>query len=63
VTRPKIALLIAALGIGLGVPASAEAKLRFRNCEEGQCAQLSVPLDHSGVVSGRLSLRVERHDS
>jgi pimeloyl-ACP methyl ester carboxylesterase len=63
VTRPKIALLIAALGIGLGVPASAEAKLRFRNCEEGQCARLSVPLDHSGVVSGRLSLRVERHDS
>ena len=53
-----------ALGIGLGIPANAEAKLRYRHCgEEGRCARLSVPLDHSGAVPGRLSLRVERYDS
>jgi pimeloyl-ACP methyl ester carboxylesterase len=54
-------LLLTAIGVGLAVPASADAKLRFRNCEEGGCARLSVPLDHSGAVSGRLSLRVELH--
>jgi pimeloyl-ACP methyl ester carboxylesterase len=61
VTRGHTALLLTAIGAGLAVPASADAKLRFRNCEEGGCARLSVPLDHSGAVSGRLSLRVELH--
>jgi pimeloyl-ACP methyl ester carboxylesterase len=55
--------LLTAVGLGLAIPASAEAKLRFRNCEEGSCARLSVPLDHSGAVSGRLSLRVELHET
>ena len=45
----------------MAVPASAEAKLRFRTCGEASCAALSVPLDHSGAVPGRLSLRVERY--
>ena len=50
-----------AAGLGLAIPASAEAKLRFRTCGEASCAVLSVPLDHSGAVPGRLSLRVERY--
>ena len=62
-TRGRTALLLTAIGLGLAVPASADAKLRFRNCEEGSCARLSVPLDRSGGVSGRLSLRVELHET
>jgi pimeloyl-ACP methyl ester carboxylesterase len=45
----------------LGVPESAGAELRFRDCEDGHCARLSVPLDHSGAVPGRLELSVQRH--
>lgn len=56
-------LLLTAVAIGLAIPGSAEAELRFRSCGEETCAPLSVPLDHSGAVAGRLSLRVERHDS
>jgi pimeloyl-ACP methyl ester carboxylesterase len=52
--------LLLAAGLALTIPASADAKLRFRPCEEGSCATLSVPLDHGGTVPGRLSLRVER---
>jgi pimeloyl-ACP methyl ester carboxylesterase len=52
-----------ASGLGLAIPASAEAKLQFRDCGDDICAQLSVPLDHSGAVPGRLSLRVERNES
>jgi pimeloyl-ACP methyl ester carboxylesterase len=55
--------LLTAAWLGLAIPASADAKLRFRNCEEGSCARLSVPLDHSGAVSGRLSLRVDLHET
>ncbi len=51
-----------AAGLALAIPASAEAKLRFRPCGDERCAVLSVPLDRSGTVPGRLSLRVERSD-
>ena len=47
----------------MAIPASAEAKLRFRPCGEAVCGVLSVPLDHSGAVPGRLSLRVKRYPS
>jgi pimeloyl-ACP methyl ester carboxylesterase len=63
VTRGRPALLLLAAGLALTIPASADAKLPFRACEEGSCATLSVPLDHSGSVPGRLSLRVERRDA
>ena len=52
-----------AAGLALAIPASAEAKLRFRPCGEAVCGVLSVPLDHSGAVPGRLSLRVKRYPS
>ena len=52
-----------ALGLVLATPASAEAKLQFRDCGDDSCARLSVPLDHSGAVPGRLSLRVELHET
>jgi pimeloyl-ACP methyl ester carboxylesterase len=55
--------LLLAAGLGLAIPASAEAKLRFRPCDEARCAVLSVPLDHSGAMPGRLSLHVERSSS
>jgi pimeloyl-ACP methyl ester carboxylesterase len=54
--------LLLAAGLALAIPASAEAKLRFRPCGDARCAVLSVPLDRSGTVPGRLSLRVERRD-
>jgi pimeloyl-ACP methyl ester carboxylesterase len=56
-------LLLLAAGFGLAIPASVEAKLRFRPCDEARCAVLSVPLDHSGAVPGRLSLRLERREA
>ena len=56
-------LLLTAVGLVLASPGSAEAKLRFRACGEDTCARLSVPLDHSGAVAGRLSLLVERHET
>ena len=62
VTRGHPALLLLAASLVLPIPASAEAKLRFRPCDDSRCAVLSVPLDHSGTVPGRLSLRVERRD-
>ncbi len=43
------------------LPATAAAELRFRPCGPDRCARLSVPLDHSGAVSGTLGLRVRRH--
>jgi pimeloyl-ACP methyl ester carboxylesterase len=56
-------LVLTAVGLGLAIPASADAKLRFRTCGEATCARLSVTLDHGGAIPGRLSLRVERHES
>ena len=55
-------MLVLAAGLALAIPASADAKLRFRPCDDSRCAVLSVPLDHSGTVPGRLSLRVQRRD-
>jgi pimeloyl-ACP methyl ester carboxylesterase len=63
VSRGRTALLVTAVGLALAIPGSAQAKLQFRDCGEAACARLSVPLDHSGAVSGRLSLKVERHDT
>ena len=56
-------MLLLAAGLALAIPASAEAELRFRPCDDARCAVLSVPLDHTGTVPGRLSLRVERRDA
>jgi pimeloyl-ACP methyl ester carboxylesterase len=56
-----LALALTAVGLMLAVPAGAEAKLRFHDCEgDARCAVLTVPLDHSGAVPGRLLLRVRR---
>ena len=52
-----------AAGLVLAMPGSADAKERFRPCGEASCGVLSVPLDHSGAVPGRLSLRVKRYPS
>jgi pimeloyl-ACP methyl ester carboxylesterase len=52
-----------AAGLVLAMPGSADAKVRFRPCGEASCGVLSVPLDHSGAVPGRLSLRVKRYPS
>src|SRR5918997_1929379 len=43
--------------------APAEAKLRWHGCPEAdgvRCAQLNVPLDHSGATPGSIGLRVAR---
>jgi pimeloyl-ACP methyl ester carboxylesterase len=49
-----VVLAVAALAL----PATAEAQLRLEKCDAGRCGALSVPLDRSGQVPGRLSLRV-----
>ncbi len=49
-----------AVAAGLGLPAAAQAELRFRNCNGIGCARLSVPLDRSGATPGRISLYVEK---
>ncbi|HEU0025028.1 MAG TPA: hypothetical protein VFQ12_10370, partial [Thermoleophilaceae bacterium] len=43
-------------------PSPADATLRFERCGGYgySCARLHVPLDHSGAVPGRISLRVQR---
>lgn len=45
--------------------AQAQGELRFRDCAGGsaQCARLSVPLDRTGAVPGRISLLVQRRES
>jgi pimeloyl-ACP methyl ester carboxylesterase len=47
---------------GLALAPSAEAALRFKRCGPYgfTCARLSVPLDRSGAVPGRVSLLVKR---
>jgi pimeloyl-ACP methyl ester carboxylesterase len=47
---------------GLALAPSAEAALRFKRCGPYgfTCARLSVPLDRSGTVPGRVSLLVKR---
>ena len=61
-TRGRIALALATVGVAFALPDAAGAALRFRDCDGGECARLTVPLDHGGTVPGRLSLTV-RHDS
>src|SRR5919198_470507 len=54
--------VLAALLLALTLPSSASAKLHFRGCGGFgfSCARLSVPLDRTGQVPGRVSLLVER---
>jgi len=63
VRRLTIALAAALATVGASaVPA--EAQLRFKGCGEGYaCARLSVPLDRSGAVPGRISLLVKRREA
>jgi pimeloyl-ACP methyl ester carboxylesterase len=48
--------------VGLVLAAPADAALRFRRCGGYgfACARLSVPIDRTGAVPGRVSLLVER---
>ena len=62
-TCGRLALLVMAVGLVLGVPASAEAKLSFKRCGQStavRCGRFSVPLDRSGAVPGRISLFVTK---
>jgi pimeloyl-ACP methyl ester carboxylesterase len=54
--------VLTAAAVVLVAAEPAGAALRFRDCDGPPCARLSVPLDHSGAVPGRLALLV-RHDS
>lgn len=58
----KAAALIAAGVTSLALATPADAALRFEHCGPYgfQCARLSVPLDRSGSVPGRVSLFVKR---
>jgi len=63
VRRLTIALAAALVTVGASA-APAEAQLRFERCGEGyRCAQLSVPLDRTGAVPGRVSLLVKRREA
>jgi pimeloyl-ACP methyl ester carboxylesterase len=57
---PRVLLLSIAAGLVLAAPA--DAALRFKRCGGYgfACARLSVPLDRSGAVPGRVSLFVKR---
>lgn len=58
--RVVVAILLIATGLALAP--SAEAALRFKRCDpySFSCARMSVPLDRSGTVPGRVSLFVKR---
>jgi hypothetical protein len=59
--RASVSALVAVVELLLAaVPAQAE--LRFKRCKGSlsPCARLSVPLDRSGAVPGRVSLYVQR---
>ncbi len=60
--RRHLLVGLAAVIVALAAPTVAHAAFRFDRCGGYgyQCARLSVPLDHSGAVPGRLSLRVQR---
>ena len=60
--RGHLLLGLAALVVALAAPPAAQAAIRFERCGGYgyQCARVQVPLDHSGAVPGRLSLRVQR---
>jgi pimeloyl-ACP methyl ester carboxylesterase len=57
-----VAILIATAVTALVVAAPADAALRFKRCGPFgfSCARLSVPLDRSGAVPGRVPLLVKR---
>jgi len=59
---PIIAAAALTLALAAGVPTPAEAALRFKRCGSAgfQCARLSVALDRTGQVRGRVSLLVKR---
>jgi pimeloyl-ACP methyl ester carboxylesterase len=58
----RAAALVAAAAVALTFAAPAQAQLHFKRCGSFgyQCARVSVPLDHSGAVPGRISLFVKR---
>ena len=59
----KRGLIAAAMAAGLlSAPAPADAALRFKECDRGsfRCARVAVPLDRTGQVKGKVSLRVLR---
>jgi pimeloyl-ACP methyl ester carboxylesterase len=60
VNRGRLALALAAAAWTIALAEPAGAELRFRDCSDGHCARLRVPLDHSGAVPGSLTLRVFR---
>lgn len=51
--------------LAAAAPAHARQQLRFRDCAGGaaECARLSVPLDRTGSVPGRVSLFVQRREA
>ena len=54
-----------ALGVAAGLlaaPAGADAALRFKGCDSSpfRCAKVTVPLDRTGQVRGKVALRVLR---
>ncbi|HMJ94531.1 MAG TPA: alpha/beta hydrolase [Thermoleophilaceae bacterium] len=64
-TSGRLALFFAAVGLALvmllGAPPAAEAALPFKRCSPDsafRCGRLSVPLDRTGTVPGRVSLFV-----
>lgn len=60
--RASARALAAAAALLLGVAPAAQAELRFQRCKNSlsPCARLSVPLDRTGTVPGRVSLYVQR---
>ncbi len=60
--RRPLSVALAVLGAALAAPAAAPAALQFERCGGYgySCARMSVPLDRSGAVPGRVSLRVQR---
>jgi pimeloyl-ACP methyl ester carboxylesterase len=58
----RAALLLSAVVAGLVFAGPADAAPRFERCGDFgfRCARLSVPLDRSGAVPGRVSLLVKR---
>jgi pimeloyl-ACP methyl ester carboxylesterase len=62
VVRRHLLFGLAATLAWLAPTPGADAALRFERCGGYgyQCARLAVPLDHSGAVPGRLTLRVQR---
>jgi pimeloyl-ACP methyl ester carboxylesterase len=60
VTRRRCLPALALVALLLATPAAARAAPRERDCDGVRCFRLSVPLDRSGRVPGRVSLLVHR---